>query len=165
MTAPDPTARASSGPGQRRMLLRVAGGVVVAVILVFAGWRGYVAVQDREHKKSEAIEQCLDAIHADIRERLEGAGTSASEAADQAEHAEFAKVDAHATSLSDDELTLLRDAGRTREDVSRDWAVDGEVEIPGELPSAARLGPFNRFDCTAVVFTDGTVLVTHQQIN
>ncbi|MDL9946918.1 hypothetical protein QSJ19_15240 [Gordonia sp. ABSL11-1] len=119
--------------------------------------------QERGERKTEATGLCEGAARDDLRERLTTSGSADAES--QAASAQFTDVRTRTTSVGDEDDAALRQAGRSRSAVATEWAVVGSVSVSGEIPSGARLGPNNTFSCSAVVFTDGEVMVTEQRIN
>ncbi len=143
--------------------LWVVVAVVCVVVVGFLVLHGRSTVQERGDRKTEATRLCEDAVRDDLRERLTTSGSADAES--QAVSAQFTDVRTRTTSVGDKDDAALRQAGRSRSAVATEWAVVGSVSVSGEIPSGARLGPNNTFSCSAVVFTDGEVMVTAWRIN
>ncbi|RPA06157.1 hypothetical protein [Gordonia sp. OPL2] len=148
---------------QRARALWVTVAVVAAIVVGFLVLHGRSTMQERGDRKAEATRMCEDTARDDLLKRLTTSGSADAES--QAASARFTEVRTSTTSVGDEDDAALRQAGRSRSAVATEWAVAGSVSVSGEIPSGARLGPKNTFSCSAVVFTDGEVMVTEQRIN
>lgn len=148
-----------------RRVLQVVGLVIFAVIAVIALWHGRSTIQERERGKAEAIDRCISAIRSDVGETFIAAGNTPDSSSQLAESAEFIDTKATTAPMGDEVRAMLHSAGYSVESAEVNWAVAGDLSIPGYAASGARYGPKNTFDCRAVVFKDGSVVVTEQRIN
>ncbi|WAL68676.1 hypothetical protein ORV05_13150 [Amycolatopsis cynarae] len=147
-------------PGKRRRVrprtLRAIGaGLVIAAV---AGYFGVTAFWDHHFHKGAATDRCVSTIRTDLQSELGIAGLPAPRDADIAAQADFTGVDAHKTIITEEAAGALLRKGTSAAAVLAVWEVTGNVTLANLPARSGLVGSDNTFGCTAMVFTDGSVV-------